>query len=131
MFRPKVHLPWRGSDVQKPQFLIQSYAAFTDIHSDSKSQGGNLASLHDLMAPCYWTSQKSQRVLSTRWIQLFGYHYPQLQGTRLIVMHSCDSSKTSLPFLKNKKCQLFSNFGPFSCSTSDVLNNMFSCKASF
>lgn len=57
--------PLQWGSGAKPDFVMQSDASFADDQSDSKSQGGYLGRLAPGMAPCYWSSVKSQRVLTS------------------------------------------------------------------
>jgi hypothetical protein len=62
-YRCESPLEWHSGT--KPAFSMQSDASFADDQSDSKSQGGYLGRLTADMAPCYWSSVKSQRVLTS------------------------------------------------------------------
>lgn len=56
---PSTPQTYADPDHIRPEFIIQSDASFADDESDRKSQGGYLIALKG-MAPCYWSSSKSQ-----------------------------------------------------------------------
>jgi hypothetical protein len=78
VFQPEQRLTW-GTDFVS--FSMQSDASFADDQSDSHSQGGYTGHING-MAPCYWSSTKSQRVLTST--------------THAETYHACKAAKQSV-----------------------------------